>query len=936
LKGLISDHRHPSPSKLQISEHLFGVFVLLLLLFLFLLPVFLENRTLIDSADIFKLSPWDTVKPPDWYASLGLDGSATYLFHPSDLLARDLARQGTGFAWNPYVGFGAPWIGAMQAAPYFPPKVIQYVLPFWEGADLVRILLLFLAGLGSYLLAISLDLGQEAALVSAVSYMFCQRLFLVINLPTFQVETLLPLMLFGIHRMVMFRSWRYAIFVGWIGASQLLAGFPESSFIFCLLSAAFFLFLILQAMPLPLWKSHVALGAIAAATAVLLSGFQLGEFARYLSLAHHAHAATYGLGVKSPIDLIRVFVPYYFGFPFERHWAPGVPPADHMYLSLFGGITTVVLATIGVLGGHFRRGRWFFFACLVIFAGYDYGFPGLRQIGRLPFFRISSISWNAFVIPFTLSVLAGFGMHTVLNGQRIWRRTLLAVSACIVLLGVLISRFPLPPPEVYETTIAPSLKWFSFGIAGFLVALAWLRSERYKWSTPWLILVVLTIELYHADVKLDFVRQKYYATNPPALNWFLEHSTDDRILGLGGIFPADTLLPSRVRDIRHFDAMYPKLYVDFADAVWPGANSNVYSPNNPSWQRYQSKLLDLAAVRYIFSPKPLTEAENLIDIIMAQSEITTFDRRLVNTSGSFVINGDRRRILFEHPPATVKYGVKVPAEGKILFSIGEEPSAWQLPGEGTIFEIAVGDTLANAKLKYRRYYDPKHNPSDRRWVEGAADLSTYAGKVVNIFFITKSGPEGSGSNASAWDGWAGIRWGPEEFTQVYSDTSVHIYRNNNAIARARFVPAFRSEDKSFMPSDMEKPDFDIRREVFLKNYAQPAHTGCQSGWEGEASAKTLQDDPDLTRFRVVAPCNGFFVLADLYYPGWTATVDGRPAQVYKANYAFRAVALGEGRHEIVFRYAPWTLSIGVPAAFFTLIGSSLLMLCVRNKHFASH
>jgi hypothetical protein len=61
-------------------------------------------------------------------------------------------------------------------------------------------------------------------------------------------------------------------------------------------------------------------------------------------------------------------------------------------------------------------------------------------------------------------------------------------------------------------------------------------SERGQ--VTWLILVVLTIELYHADVKLDFVRQKSYATNPPALNWFLEHSTDDRILGLGGDFPS--------------------------------------------------------------------------------------------------------------------------------------------------------------------------------------------------------------------------------------------------------------------------------------------------------------------------------------------------------------------------------------------------------------
>lgn len=49
---------------------------------------------------------------------------------------------------------------------------------------------------------------------------------------------------------------------------------------------------------------------------------------------------------------------------------------------------------------------------------------------------------------------------------------------------------------------------------------------------------------------------------------------------------------------------------------------------------------------------------------------------------------------------------------------------------------------------------------------------------------------------------------------------------------------------------------------------------------------------------------GVLVLADAWYPGWKAIVDGRPMEVIPVDGVFRGVELGEGHHEVVFRYAP--------------------------------
>jgi uncharacterized membrane protein YfhO len=52
-------------------------------------------------------------------------------------------------------------------------------------------------------------------------------------------------------------------------------------------------------------------------------------------------------------------------------------------------------------------------------------------------------------------------------------------------------------------------------------------------------------------------------------------------------------------------------------------------------------------------------------------------------------------------------------------------------------------------------------------------------------------------------------------------------------------------------------------------------------------------------------------LSETYYPGWRAKVDGREARIFPADYAFRAVFVPAGRHEISFWYQPVSFRTGV-------------------------
>ena len=69
---------------------------------------------------------------------------------------------------------------------------------------------------------------------------------------------------------------------------------------------------------------------------------------------------------------------------------------------------------------------------------------------------------------------------------------------------------------------------------------------------------------------------------------------------------------------------------------------------------------------------------------------------------------------------------------------------------------------------------------------------------------------------------------------------------------------------------------------------------------------------------------GYLVLVDAFDPGWRASVDGAPAEVLRANLAFRAVALGAGTHRVELAYRPASVRIGLALSAAALAAAVLL------------
>lgn len=71
-----------------------------------------------------------------------------------------------------------------------------------------------------------------------------------------------------------------------------------------------------------------------------------------------------------------------------------------------------------------------------------------------------------------------------------------------------------------------------------------------------------------------------------------------------------------------------------------------------------------------------------------------------------------------------------------------------------------------------------------------------------------------------------------------------------------------------------------------------------------AKAVLTKYAPDQLTYSLETDKGGILVFSEVYYPEWTATVDGHPVEVGRVNYLLRAIHVKPGRHEVVLSFFP--------------------------------
>ena len=71
-----------------------------------------------------------------------------------------------------------------------------------------------------------------------------------------------------------------------------------------------------------------------------------------------------------------------------------------------------------------------------------------------------------------------------------------------------------------------------------------------------------------------------------------------------------------------------------------------------------------------------------------------------------------------------------------------------------------------------------------------------------------------------------------------------------------------------------------------------------------AMATLTKYEPNNLVYEVNSDKGGVLVFSEIYYPGWTATVDGQPTELGRVNYVLRAMNIKPGKHQVVLDFHP--------------------------------
>ena len=127
-----------------------------------------------------------------------------------------------------------------------------------------------------------------------------------------------------------------------------------------------------------------------------------------------------------------------------------------------------------------------------------------------------------------------------------------------------------------------------------------------------------------------------------------------------------------------------------------------------------------------------------------------------------------------------------------------------------------------------------------------------------------------------------------------------IYENTRVLPRFFLVNRTeRASDLMGAAAFLHAPDFNPAEVAIVEGPALPEYARNASG-----RVEVLSYRSSSISLLVESSSASFLVAADAYYPGWQATIDGRRAELYIADVAFRGVEIPAGTHRVEMRFVP--------------------------------
>lgn len=162
---------------------------------------------------------------------------------------------------------------------------------------------------------------------------------------------------------------------------------------------------------------------------------------------------------------------------------------------------------------------------------------------------------------------------------------------------------------------------------------------------------------------------------------------------------------------------------------------------------------------------------------------------------------------------------------------------------------------------------------------------------------------------------------------VFDQDGVFIFENQRVLARAWLVGEAVSVDADEALRQIRgegERRFDPERTALLevpRNELPQLPGGLVAS---SSRAQVVSYSANRVLVKTDAPTATVLILSEMFYPGWDATVDGKPEPLLVTDYLLRGVAVPAGQHEIEMRYRAPSARVGAVISVFGFFSLCLL------------
>lgn len=884
--------------------------------------------------------PWqEPDRPPQIHNPLL--GDAVNYIYPIKEFTADAVRQGILPLWNPYVMGGYPLTYNTQAGLFYPLSIFYYL---WPGAPAVNLTILvqMLLGAGFAYLYLRLICARRlAAVTGVIIFLFNGMMIVWLSWQAVHAAMIwLPLQLYFAERLV--RS------LGTVNSERYTVTGMRSAVIFALLtglalavpwlgghwnwtlytSMTLGVYLLWQLWPY--WRAGggwrvAGLAGLPLLVGLAVSLVQVWPAAAYLAQSHRqpfafAESLSYGLWNRGA----ALLVPNFFGNPVAGNWWGH---SNYNETTLYMGILPLFLAGL-VLWLRRDRVTLFWAGWGLLGLLWTLGTPLYGLLYLLPVFGGLLPSRAATIVAVAVAFLAALAMDRLLDEEekagvadsRLWSITLYlaAFFLLVVALYALVYRAEALQHWAY---LQPQLWLFLVLLAGSLLLL-WVRLRRRLSGSLFGGLVVgwLVLDLFLFGYDYNAAAPVTDLYPETAVAQFLQADTEPfRIatLPVGTVYPPNTSLAPRLANVSGYEPGIAQRYLNYMTLAEGG------SPLH--WERevmplhaLGSPLLDVLNLKY------------LVTIADWWGETAVPDRVQPDASQWRTLLPDQA---MEQPFTMSEAGLQRldlrlatpdPLAGEVMVRVLAADG-----GQEFAHAVLAGPSLATDEW-HSFYFTPFPSEWGREFL---LRLTVTGGTVeVGVAETAAAAPDSLRQNGELQPYTLALAAYYLPRPQLLFEAGkTRVYLNDTYYPRAYAVPqAMVVAGEAAALAALEQEMGRLDQVVILELAGQPPPPPTAASSEPFTAAVVITDY-QLNRVRLTAdlPQAGFVVLADNYYPGWRATVNGEETAVYRANSILRAIYLPAGRHEIDFYFRPLDFILGgiVSALSLFVCCLAILILC---------